>query len=114
VTEIRSLSDLFGLEVNGLTLDQAVISYTGTTAVVTGRTTVLGVPNQPLSVTFSVAGEGLAAAVNVGFPDMTLRQMAQHNLLPASTYTEADLPDATFTGMQVTPDREARRPRQQR
>lgn len=102
--QINSFSDLLNLKLNGLILDQATITLNNGSVVVSTKATVFNSPNQDVRITFCATDNQLVSAVDVNFPAMTLRQLAEHGCLPPSSYAPADLPQITFSNIKATPD----------
>lgn len=109
--QINTLSDLFNLSADNLTLSNATITFNKetNTVQVTGGATVLGIPDQQIKVIFSVVNGQLAAQPQVGLTSITLQQLAAFSVLPQSVYQNNQLPTITFTAVNITANAATRR-----
>ena len=107
---IATLSDFFNVGTAATTLSNATITVDSATneAQVTGTTTVLGMENQSVSVSFSVADNKLVVKSQVTLLAVTLQQLAALGVLPVSAYPNTDLPAIAFTNLHVTADSRTR------
>ena len=109
--QINTLSDLFNLSANNLTLSNATITLNSETnsAQVTGNATVLGIADQQIQVIFSVSNGQLIAQPQVSLASITLQQLATLAVLPHSGYQNNQLPNITFTNVNITANAATRR-----
>lgn len=108
---INTLSDLFNLSADNLTLSNTTITFNkeANTVQVTGGATVLGIPDQQIKVIFSVVNGQLAAQPQVGLTSITLQQLAAFSVLPQSVYQNNQLPNITFTNVNIIANAATRR-----
>lgn len=105
---INTLSDLFNIDINALSLSNKTTTFdpATNTTVIAGTTTVLGFANQMVSASF-INGQ-LIGVVKVTLISISWEQLERLNLVPKTDDANTHLSAVTFASITVTPQPETR------
>lgn len=98
---------IFQLSADDLLIEIGEETIEGNRILITGQANIFGLANQPVQLTSTSHGDKLVTQLEVNFPTLTLRQLAQYGLVPGN-FTPQQLPETAFSNVKLIFDWDAR------